>query len=73
MSTYLYYTQGIRDFQEETTTFTGERLEIRLVRRNHRCPKCRSRLLTLEELCERDVRGLPMGRRGDPYTVKRDK
>ena len=69
MSTYLYYTQGIRDFQEGTTTFTGERLEIRLIRRNHRCPKCRSRLLTLEELCERDVRGLPMGRLREVHLI----
>ena len=58
MPTKLYYTQGIRDFQEGTTTFAGERLEIRLIRRDHRCPKCRSNELTLEELCERDVRGL---------------
>ena len=69
MSTYLYYTQGIRDFQEETTTFTGERLEIHLIRRNHRCPKCRSRKLTLETLCERDVRGLPMGRLREVHLI----
>ena len=62
MSTYLYYTRGIRDFQEKNTSFSGERLEIRLIRRNHRCQKCRSKMLTLETLCERDVRGLPMGR-----------
>lgn len=62
MSTYLYYTQGIRDFQEETTTYSEERLEIRLRRRKHRCPKCKSKDITLRVLCERDVRGLPMGR-----------
>ena len=62
MSTYLYYTQGILDFQEETTTYSEERLEIRLKRRKHRCPKCKSKDVTLRALYERDVRGLPMGR-----------
>ena len=62
MSTYLYYTQGILDFQEETTTYSEERLEIRLRRRKHPCPKCKSKDITLRVLCERDVRGLPMGR-----------
>ena len=33
MSTYLYYTQGISDFQEETTICSEERLEIRLKRK----------------------------------------
>ena len=62
MPTYLYYTQGISDFQEETVTYSEERLEIRLRRRKHRCPKCKSKDVTLRDLCERDVRGLPMGR-----------
>ena len=62
MPTYLYYTQGILDFQEETATYSEERLEIRLKRKKHQCPKCRSKDVTLRVLCERDVRGLPMGR-----------
>ena len=62
MSTYLYYTQGISDFQEETATYSEERLEIRLKRKKHRCPKCKSKDVTLTVLYERDVRGLPMGR-----------
>ena len=62
MPTYLYYTQGILDFQEETTTYSEERLEIRLKRKKHQCPKCKSKDVTLTVLYERDVRGLPMGR-----------
>ena len=62
MPTYLYYTQGILDFQEETATYSEERLEIRLKRKEHRCPKCKSKDVTLTVLYERDVRGLPMGR-----------
>ena len=62
MPTYLYYTQGILDFQEETATYSEERLEIRLKRKKHRCPECGSKDITLKILCERDVRGLPMGR-----------
>ena len=62
MPTYLYYTQGILDFQEETTTYSEERLEIHLKRKKHQCPKCRSKDVTLRVLYERDVRGLPMGR-----------
>ena len=62
MPTYLYYTQGILDFQEETATYSEERLEIRLKRKKHRCPKCKSKDVTLRVLYERDVRGLPMGR-----------
>ena len=62
MPTYLYYTQGILDFQEETATYSEERLEIRLKRKKHRCPKCGSKDVTLRALYERDVRGLPMGR-----------
>ena len=42
MPTYLYYTQGILDFQEETATYSEERLEIRLRRKKHRCPKCKA-------------------------------
>ena len=62
MPTYFYYTQGIYDFQEETATYSEERLEIRLKRKKHRCPKCKSKDVTLRALYERDVRGLPMGR-----------
>ena len=62
MPTYLYYTQGILNFQEETTTYSEERLEIRLKRKKHQCPKCKSKDVTLTVLYERDVRGLPMGR-----------
>ena len=62
MPTYLYYTQGILDFQEETATYSEERLEIRLKRKKHQCPKCNSKDVTLRILYERDVRGLPMGR-----------
>ena len=62
MPTYLYYTQGILDFQEETATYSEERLEIHLKRKKHRCPKCKSKDVTLTVLYERDVRGLPMGR-----------
>ena len=42
MPTYLYYTQGIYDFQEETAFYSEERLEIRLKRKKHRCPKYKS-------------------------------
>ena len=62
MPTYLYYTQGIHDFQEETATYSEERLEIHLKCKKHRCPKCKSKDVTLRALYERDVRGLPMGR-----------
>ena len=62
MPTYLYYTQGIHVFQEETATYSEERLEIRLKRKKHRCPKCKSKDVTLRALYERDVCGLPMGR-----------
>ena len=62
MPTELYYTQGISDFQVKGTHYLEERLEIRLRRRKHRCPKCKSKDITLRVLCERDVRGLPMGR-----------
>jgi len=62
MPTNLYYTQGILDFQEETATYSEERLEIRLKCKKHRCPKCKSKDVTLRALYERDVRGLPMGR-----------
>ena len=62
MPTYLYYTQRILDFQEETATYSEERLEIRLKRKKHQCPKCKSKDVTLTILYERDVRGLPMGR-----------
>ena len=61
MSTMLYYTQGIRDFQVKTFQYSEERLNIRLVRTKQRCPKCGRRKVTLEELFKRDVRGLPMG------------
>lgn len=43
MPTYLYYTQGIRKFQEETAAHSEERLEIRLKRKKYRCPKCKSK------------------------------
>ena len=62
MPTYLYYTQGILDFQEETATYSEERLEIRLNRKKYQCPKCKSKDVTLTVLYERDGRGLPMGR-----------
>ena len=61
MPTKLYYTQGIRDFQVKETYYSEERLEIHLIRKKHRCPECGSKDITLEILCERDVRGLPMG------------
>jgi hypothetical protein len=32
MPTYLYYTQGISELQEETATYSEERLETRLER-----------------------------------------
>ena len=62
MSTYLYYTQGIREFQEENIQYFEEKAVIRLVRKKQRCPKCGRRKVTLEDLYERDVRGLPVGR-----------
>ena len=62
MSTYLYYTQGIREFQEENIQYFEEKAVIRLVRKKPRCPKCGRRKVTLEDLYERDVRGLPVGR-----------
>ena len=61
MSTKLYYTQGIHDFQVKGTHYSEERLEVHLVRKRQRCPECGSTDITLEILCERDVRGLPMG------------
>jgi len=61
MPTRLRYTQGILDFQEETAIYSEERLEIRLKYKKHLCPKCKSKDVTLRVLCERDVRGLPMG------------
>ncbi len=62
MPTELYYTQGIRDFQVKETIYSEERLEIRLRRKKHQCPKCKLKDVTLTILYERDVRGLPMGR-----------
>jgi transposase len=61
MSTKLYYTQGIHDFQVKGTHYSEEKLEVHLVRKRQRCPECGSTDITLEILCERDVRGLPMG------------
>ena len=46
MSTKLYYTQGIRDFQVKGTHYSEEKLEIRLVRKKHQCPDCGSRDIT---------------------------
>ena len=62
MPTYLYYTPGILDFQEETAACSEERLEICLIRKKHRCPKCKSKDVALTVLYERDVRGLPIRR-----------
>ena len=61
MPTELYYTQGIRDFQVKETIYSEERLEIRLRRKKHLCPKCGAKSVSLQVLYERDVRGLPMG------------
>ena len=61
MSTELYYTQGIRDFQVKETIYSEERLEIHLRRKEHLCPKCGAKSVSLTVLYERDVRGLPMG------------
>lgn len=61
MPTELYYTQGIRDFQVKETIYSEERLEIRLRRKEHLCPKCGAKSVSLKVLYERDVRGLPMG------------
>ena len=49
MSTYLYYTQGIREFQEENIQYFEEKAVIRLVRKKPRCPKCGRRKVTLED------------------------
>ena len=61
MSTKLYYTQGIRDFQVKGTNYSEEKLEIRLVRKKHRCPDCGSRDITtgnpLRERCARSADG----------------
>ena len=62
MSTELYYTQGIRDFQVKETIYSEERMEIHLRRKEHLCPKCGAKSVSLIVLYERDVRGLPMGR-----------
>ena len=61
MPTELYYTQGIRDFQVKETIYSEERLEIRLRRKKHLCPKCGAKSVSLQVLYERDVRGVPMG------------
>ena len=61
MPTELYYTQGIRDFQVKETIYSEERLEIHLRRKEHLCPKCGAKSVSLTVLYERDVRGLPMG------------
>ena len=69
MSTELYYTQGISDFQAQKTISSEERLEIRLKRKKHQCPKCKSKDVTLTVLYERDVRGLPMGLIREVYLI----
>ena len=61
MPTELYYTQGIRDFQEKETIYSEERLGICLRRKKHLCPKCGAKSVSLKDLYERDVRGVPMG------------
>ena len=55
MPTELYYTQGIRDFQVKETIYSEERLEIRLRRKKHLCPKCGAKSVSLKVLYERDV------------------
>ena len=58
MSTELYYTQGISDFQAQKTICSEERLEIRLKRKEHLCPKCGAKTVSLKVLYERDVQGI---------------
>ncbi len=48
-------------FKKKPPPNSEEWQEIRLKRKNHRCPKCKSKDVTLREIYERDVRGLSMG------------
>ena len=61
MPNRLYYTQGIREFQAENIQYTEKRAIIHLVRKKQRCPVCKTKDVTLEDLFERDVRGMQIG------------
>ena len=59
MPVNLYYTQKVRGFQQESTKYSKESVEIRLKRTKHQCPHCGSTAVTVEPIRSRLIRGEP--------------
>ncbi len=62
MSDNLYYTQGIRGFQQQFAEKYSGKLIYHLNRTKYLCPCCGSKHVVAQEISNREVLGAPMGR-----------
>ncbi len=62
MSVNLYYTQGIRGFQQEKVEYSNKTIIFTLKRIKFQCSKCGSTDLTITSLGQRAIKGAPYGK-----------